>query len=1809
MAMNRIFKLVWNRAQGAWTVASELAASRGKRGGGVVHAPLARAVLAMGLSIPLAAPAADLPAADLPTGGRVVAGNGNISTPDGQRMVIDQRSGKLAIDWNSFDIGSGHTVRFNQPGAGSIALNRVLGSDGSRILGALEANGRVFLINPNGVLFGKGSSVNVGGLVASTLGLSNEDFLGGRYRFSGTGGSVVNLGSIAAADGGAVALLGGSVGNQGTIVANLGTVALAAGKAITLDFAGDGLLSVRVDAATAGALAENRQLIQADGGSVIMTAQASDALLQTVVNNDGVIQARSLGERDGRVVLEGGSSGTVQVAGTLDASGADGKGGAIEVTGRHLALRGATLDASGAGGGGAVRVGGDWQGGGGLANAETASVDAASTLRADATRSGDGGSVVVWSDLGTGYAGHISATGGALGGDGGRAEVSGKAVLDFAGTVDLSAAHGAFGNLLLDPYNLTIVSGTGGGVIASADDSTLGADTLAGLLAGANVTVSTGSGGSQAGDITVAAPVTWLADTVLTLQAANDIGINGAISAAGESAGLSLDAGGDIAINAAITAAGPSAGLSLDAGGAISAAAAVNVGAFTLQSGDWNQLAATLPAFSASDFRLAGGSFLRATGGTGTSVDPYRVADVYGLQGLGTLLAHSFALAGDIDATGTADWNCDGSGDCTGFDPIGDSGTAFTGSLDGAGHTIGGLTIRRSGESYVGLFGRTGAGSSLVGLGLENVGVTGGDISGGLVGENNGGSVAGSYVSGSVAGGSNVGGLVGYNTGGSIRQSYAVGTVQGWQSIGGLVGNNSGGSIAESFASNRVAGGYYYVGGLAGANNNGGTITDAYSMGQVSGYWDVGGLVGYNLGGTVSNAYATGMVSNVAGGLGGLIAYSGSVSNGYWDSDTSGIGGGQATTALQGSLPGGFDASVWGVVDGSYPYLRWQFATGVTPQVVSGVVSNSGGGGVVGAAVSGLLGTDALTSVLTRGGVTSAANGYYYFLLNGSLDDSQVTTYYAAGATFQDSVSASLQDFDIDQNVLRVTTSAANWSGILGVLNSNATVASLIPGLATLELAASGDFALDGQVDAADARVEVDGDLAIETGLSVDSLDLSATGTISDTASLDAGIFTLNAGAWRQVATTLPAFSASDFRLAGGSFLRATGGSGTSANPWLTADVYGLQGIGTLLGSGFALANDFDASGTVNWNAGEGFKPIGDTGTPFTGSLDGQGHVIGGLVVARPTQRHVGLFGYLGSGSRVAGLGLEGGSVAGLDRVGALAGFNGGTVESSYVTTDVAGGTGIDAEVGGLVGENQGAVENSYAAGKVSGRGDVGGLVGYNNDGTVGNSYATGTVTGSGNVGGLVGWNGGSIQGSFYATTGATGQDITAGHTVVNGIARTYAELTDLSTVTDAGWDIDDQGGTGKVWRIYEGRTAPLLRSFLTGITVTGDLAGAGKTYDGTIASGTAGYITDIDGDLQGSLAYVTNSANAGTYTTSAGTLGLGGLSSTQQGYDISYSPSNALVIGKAGLTVTARDAGKTYGQTANLTSYTTSALINGDAVSAVDLTSAGAASTATVGDYTITASNADGIGLSNYDITYVDGTLSVGKAGLTIAARDAGKTYGQTANLTGYATSGLINGDAVSAVDLTSVGAASSAVVGDYTITAANADGSGLSNYDITYVDGTLTIGKAGLTITARDAGKTYDGLAWRGGNGVNYSGFVNGEDASVLGGTLVYGGTAQGAVDAGGYAITAGGLDSDNYAIRYVDGTLTILPASAPPEVPPGYAEALAAAQRDGRDARAAGAGDASYRVVAGGIRLPGCAGDQSLPETRGCSEGEAR
>lgn len=501
--------------------------------------------------------------AQLPTGATVVNGAADIATREGQMTV--RNTPNAVLNWESFSIGAGNGVHFEQAGATSKVLNRVVGNDPSSILGRLSSNGAVWLLNPNGVLFGENARVDVASLVASTLALSNEDFLAGRHRFDATGlptASVLNGGEIRTSFGGHAWLLGGTVRNKGLVQSPGGQIVLAAGDSIELVDSGMPRVGVRVSAPANEAL---------NVGSLLAPRGGSIDVHGGIVNQQGIVRADSIGtDPAGRILIRaqgdvnlsaasqvgadaaGGSrggdvriesaGGTALVDGSVTATSAGGLGGRLQLLAERIGLVGeAAVDASGASGGGEVLIGGDLQGANpAVPNAQAAFVGPGATIKANATGAGDGGKVVVWANAATRVYGGIEAKGGAAGGDGGFVETSGLYLEAHPKTLDVSAPQGKQGTWLLDPGDIAITDTTAtvlsdsATFTSSTDFTTIGAPEIsAKLSAGTNVIISTGGGtfpdqdgGFRQGNISVEADISpGDADEPgsLTLRAHNDI--------------------------------------------------------------------------------------------------------------------------------------------------------------------------------------------------------------------------------------------------------------------------------------------------------------------------------------------------------------------------------------------------------------------------------------------------------------------------------------------------------------------------------------------------------------------------------------------------------------------------------------------------------------------------------------------------------------------------------------------------------------------------------------------------------------------------------------------------------------------------------------------------------------------------------------------------------------------------------------------------------------------------------------------------------------------------------------------------------------------------------------------------------------------------------------------------------------------------------------------------------------------------------------------------------------------------------------
>ncbi|MEO6363016.1 MAG: filamentous hemagglutinin N-terminal domain-containing protein, partial [Caldimonas sp.] len=656
-----------------------------------------------------------------PNGASVVSGQATI-TSSGRTLSITNAPGTI-INWRGFSIAADELTRFIQQSATSAVLNRVVGQDPSSLLGRLQSNGRVFLINPNGIVFGAGARIDVGGLVASTLDLGDADFLSGRLHFSGpaSAGTLTQLGSITTPAGGQVVLIAPKVENSGVIHTPQGEILLAAGHSVQLVDSANPALRVTV-AASAGE-ARNLGELLAEGGRVGIHAgligqsgaisadraeagPAGEVYLRASGGIDLGLTSRisAGGASGGRITIDAGN-GAASVSGALAATGGSGSGGSVHVFGRDVRVGAATVDVSGTSGGGEILIGGDFQGGNpDRPNARTSVVGSNVALRADALDNGRGGKVIVWADDSTAFAGTVSARGGANGGNGGFVEVSGRQTLAFDGRVDTTAARGATGTLLLDPSDITIstaadasISG-GPAFTGTAASSTLNVTTLQTALASNNVIVDTTSGFAGAGNIGVNNAVTWASANSLELRAHNNITVAGGatINATGNGA-LRLIAnqdstgGGDVSINAALTA--RAGGITIS-GANISSVAAGTLTTTGLAGADAGAVSVT----GTGAVGLTGA--INAVGG---SAPPLGGPSVPGRAGGAVSISGTTVATSTITASGSAGAGSPAAGGNAGTVSVVGSGAVTTGAITastgaaigtGAGGTPGSISVQ-----------------------------------------------------------------------------------------------------------------------------------------------------------------------------------------------------------------------------------------------------------------------------------------------------------------------------------------------------------------------------------------------------------------------------------------------------------------------------------------------------------------------------------------------------------------------------------------------------------------------------------------------------------------------------------------------------------------------------------------------------------------------------------------------------------------------------------------------------------------------------------------------------------------------------------------------------------------------------------------------------------------------------------------------------------------------------------------------------------------------------------------------------------
>jgi filamentous hemagglutinin family protein len=1434
--MNHIYRSIWSEALATWIAVPENTQSKGKRSS-VRNVALATSLLCCSAT-----------SFALPTGEQVVAGQVAVSTPSAGQMQINQSSQQAIMQWQGFSIAPNEIVNIYQPNASATLLNRVIGQDASLIQGQLHANGQVFLINANGVMFGKTAQVDVGGLFASTHDINNADFLNANYHFmqGNSFASVDNQGFIRTADGGVVALIGSQVSNAGTIATPKGTTVLAAGKTVDLDFKGDGLVEVKVSEAALNALATNKGVIQADGGRVILTAKAAGQLVGTVLNSEGVVQARSLASRNGEIILDGGDSGVTQVAGTLDVSGnqAGEKGGAIVVTGDKVLLENtAKLNATGMSGGGSILVGGSWQGSNSVIHQATATiVKSGAVLDASATDKGNGGTVVTWSNVQdansvTRAYGAFLAAGGVNGGDGGRIETSGH-WLDVQGSlINAAATAGKNGQWLLDPNNITIQDlGTDTNIggnpnwTSNSDSAILTVASIQSALNnGTSVIVSTGatSTSAEAGDITVNSAISKTAgtDARLSLNAHHNININANIGSTFNKLALQFRAKNAIIMGA---------GAHLDSGGE-----AVILNADADSSG-------------AGNIQLYDGAVINSNGGNivlgGGSCDATGCTDVAYGYGLGLGEKEGIYLFSNKGSWNTQ-LNSNGGNivlSGKGFNGVSENYGVYShwvqmDTRDSAGHGSGSITIKGTGG---GALATSNTVNSSMGIYIDsnNIYTHDGDISitgtggqGAVGSDNYGVSIIGSGSVLTAFGGGNIGitgvGGTGTQANHGIRLWENINyftTTSGNILLNGTAGTASlgGDNFALSMEMASFSSGNNFTvnanGGIINANGASVSVKGSFILG--SGIWNQisnllptffakdfdisGGTFIRALGGDGSvNPYQLADIYGLQGiSNSRMFSKSYVLSNNIDATSTSSWhnGAGFVPIANNSTTPflGNFDGANH-TITGLNINLPSTDLVGLFGYVGnSGSVSNVGllGGNIIGQkAVGELAGYN--TGNISNAYATGSVSGVERVGGLVGQNDNTVTNAYATGNV---------------TGAVIATAGSASLGGLVGFNNSgvisNVYATGNVSGNSQTGGLVGANFGLGSKINNAYATGNVNGNTSAGGLVGRNFIgaisNTYATGAVAGTSNVGGLVGWVQSGAvtnsfWdtetsgqtvgvgngsslgTTALTTAQMFSAAsftgfNFSTTAGAFgnnwvivdndgsLNNAGNATGATRPMLASEYatlisssHQLQLMAMDLTADYSLINNLDLSSqfsAVNslWT-NQGFVPIGNSTTNFTGTFDGLNHIITGLNINRSTTDNVGLFGLAGDNVEIKNIGLIGGSITGQSQVGALLGAAGWNtvISNSYATSNVSGVN----FVGGLVGTSRNSIENSYSTGNITASGYyIGGLVGDNFGKISNNSYATGNVSGSSQIGGLVGYNyyGATIE-NAHATGKVTG--------------------------------------------------------------------------------------------------------------------------------------------------------------------------------------------------------------------------------------------------------------------------------------------------------------------------------------------------------------------------------------------------------------------------------------------------------------------
>lgn len=1798
--MNRIYRLVYNHALGLMQVASEIGASAGRGRNSLAASPrsVRMAPLAGALLLATSLQAA---AQSLPQNGQIITGSASINS-SGNALNVNQNTQTALIQWQSFNIDAGNLVRFNLPSSQAVSINQVTGGNASTIAGQMSSNGQVFLLNPLGIAFTSTASVNVGGLLASTLNVGAPSLpvdggpLSSMFQLAGggTGATISNEATLIATEGG-ISLVGGAVSNNGWISAPNGSIDLlaAGGVEVTPGTSPTGNLRlsfVPTTASTAAAIG-----ISSTGTltarSIGMNAMVGPGLASQGINTSGTITANAIDAGDGVLTIR--SNAPVLSSATITAATADIAGSSIDIAGGSITAKAAQLTAST----GNVNVSGTVGANNIELNAATVSQGSSGTLQGAVKLDVQG-----TAGLG-GVDNRIGAIAGTVGGDltlVTRSALSNNDALQVAGSTSLTAADGAtrkditlgntgnsFGGPLFATGNDIVLDTSGALTLGGIDGRSLDANGASIRLAGTLLT----TGGqlyraplTLIGNSSVTAANSYFAGSidgayqlsVTTTQATTFGGPVGSVTplqtfsvAAGGgtllagnvrtandivfSGPLRLDAdigvtstNGKVSINGAVDSNGISRALTLSAFtgialggplGATSALKSLQATAGVIELG--NNITSTGNIVLNGSVYLTGNVRLHSSGGaissgaitSGVSASQPEGYDL-GLKAQSTLQLNGSIAARDVDidallfngfgitskgalrinsalpliqggaylVTGTATFGS--IGDIQLINP----GNRFGGvvSLDGVNARVNAQDLQLGNVRLGGAL-RLDLGGSLIQVANTTLDVEGTTtlIAGDAItlnGNNNrfrsSVSVKGDQVqirANELLAFSNITAASLHATAPRLHLPAAVNTLALQRYDGAVT------LLGDSRLSSDL-GQIYFNGSIDGAHAL--TIERALEV-----------VFNSTLGG--STALASLDTNGVSTQLGGDISSSGTIAlGGLWLNSTRGYS----------IASSGGDVRIGGAINGT--------ADGQSSLSLraAGALELQGNAGTSnGARLNDLTlrGASVATRALQTGGKLDIGSGAG-FAQGGTLT-------VGGDAVFSAGNGGNL-----------VLDDAANRFGGKVALQGNQAI-----------LRAQSSLAMDS-VNLNQLTAYGNGPLSLANATVLGNVNLDADALLFNNASIT-GVLTATARAGNisQGSSTLAFGSnstldaASDILLGNpgnqfGSGLRASGRDVTLTSTG-ALDLAHLQARDAILAGngvhldGATLGGELtvDSSSTITQGGvldvagnsrfvADGYIALANSGNRFGGSIAADGNDIalasaGGLQLAAVRARgSVNLRATAGDIRQSAAVRIDGNSqlhAGGTINLEQSGNHFGGRLDMGASSARIASADALQLGAITTTGDLRVSADAGLRLEGLIKAGNVDLATAGIFDNRAGSNAISVAPTGRWHV---------NLLSPFQSHVFGA---LDSGNTAVWNTAAFAAPSNSGNRYVFA-WQPTLTLRANNLRKIY-GDVLDLGSAF----TVEGVMAGVGGAYLADSASNLLSGAPLLSSAGAGAMAGV----SAAPYSLD---IAAGSLNTGSSGYALAFV-QGTLQVDPRTLTITANNGGKTYGQIGGFNGFNAFGLVNFDTLTGVDLASLGNPATANVGNYAISASNAVGTGLSNYDIRYVDGSLSIGKAGLTITAGSGGKTYGQTGGFNGFSGTGLLNNDSISGLDLLSNGSAATANVGNYTITASNAVGTGLSNYDIRYVDGSLSIGKAGLVIAANNASKRIGQVLAL--DDFRSNGLLNGDSIDSV--SLSSAGNNANA-GPGMYAILVGdaqGARLGNYDISYQDGSLQVTGLSA--------------------------------------------------------------